>query len=114
MREWITDNPESHRARCRKSSAKARAKKHGYAPIKDFDRAQAVFIQQGLCCAICRRTSEQGKLWAWHVDHDHVTGELRGVLCIRCNTGLGGLQDSERILQRAIRYLQNPPARRRD
>lgn len=41
-----------------------------------------------------------------HIDHDHVTGKIRGVLCGRCNVGLGMLRDSETALIRAIEYLK--------
>jgi hypothetical protein len=40
------------------------------------------------------------------VDHNHKTGKIRGLLCIRCNRGIGLLKDNIKILKRAIRYLQ--------
>lgn len=40
-----------------------------------------------------------------HIDHDHKTGKLRGLLCDRCNRGLGYLSDSVVLLLRAICYL---------
>ena len=43
------------------------------------------------------------------IDHDHVSGELRGILCSSCNTGLGHLGDSIEGLEKAIAYLRNPP-----
>lgn len=51
-------------------------------------------------CAICRSDG------ALHVDHDHVTGRVRGFLCINCNTGLGKLSESVEVLQAAIKYLR--------
>jgi len=41
-----------------------------------------------------------------HIDHDHTTGVVRGVLCKPCNTGLGLLGDSEEGLSRALDYLR--------
>jgi hypothetical protein len=51
-------------------------------------------------CAICGDIS--GKLC---VDHDHKTGEVRGLLCTNCNTSLGKFKDSIEILKNAISYL---------
>lgn len=43
------------------------------------------------------------------IDHDHVTGKARGVLCRKCNSGLGLFEDNTDYLARAIEYLTNPP-----
>lgn len=40
-----------------------------------------------------------------HVDHDHVTDQIRGILCGACNRSLGLVKDSVEILQRMINYL---------
>lgn len=42
-----------------------------------------------------------------HIDHNHKTNKIRGVLCINCNVGLGNFKDSIELLQKAIRYLEN-------
>ena len=41
-----------------------------------------------------------------HIDHDHKTGIIRGVLCKSCNTGLGLFKDNPEILREAARYLE--------
>ncbi len=51
-------------------------------------------------CAICR---EPKKLF---VDHDHETGNVRGLLCHHCNAGLGLFRDNPTYLQSAIQYLK--------
>lgn len=59
---------------------------------------ELVSFQNGKC-AICRVRP------AVHVDHCHVSGKTRGVLCEPCNGGLGLFRDDERIIARAIEYL---------
>jgi predicted nucleic acid-binding Zn ribbon protein len=61
---------------------------------------------QGNACAICRSTEWPGKHPGTpHVDHDHTTGEVRGLLCGPCNTGLGQFGDDPARLRAAIEYL---------
>lgn len=63
---------------------------------------------QGHGCAICgRRECKSGKALA--VDHSHVTGKVRGLLCGDCNKALGLLADSPELLKRAARYLEPKP-----
>ena len=64
---------------------------------------ESMFVQQGRCCAICRGTNPGPKDWA--LDHDHKTGRARGILCVRCNTGIGLLRDDVATLLNAIDYL---------
>ena len=59
---------------------------------------------QGGCCAICGTSDNGGKSFA--VDHDHSTGEVRGLLCDSCNRAIGMLGDSTEVLQNAIDYLK--------
>jgi hypothetical protein len=61
-------------------------------------------LQQG-CCAICG--AHQTKLSkALAVDHDHETGEIRGLLCSGCNFILGHAKDDIGVLANAIKYLE--------
>lgn len=56
-------------------------------------------------CAICG-TSEWGGRWGnAHIDHDHETGQVRGVLCTNCNIGIGKFKDDVVLLRRAADYL---------
>jgi len=72
---------------------------------------EALYLFQGGRCAICWRAT--GKSKRLSVDHDHKTGEVRGLLCSPCNRGvLGHLRDDVLALERAIRYLQAPPYQR--
>ena len=48
-----------------------------------------------------------GKLQELAIDHDHETGEIRGLLCFQCNTGIGKLGDDESRIWSAYNYLVN-------
>lgn len=64
-----------------------------------------LFSLQNYCCAICL-TKEVGRGHTYfHVDHDHNTGRVRGLLCDKCNRGLGYFNDNSSLLERASRYL---------
>jgi hypothetical protein len=70
----------------------------------------ALYDSQDQTCAICRRKPRSVRL---SVDHDHSTGEVRGLLCSRCNHKLlGAADESIERLQAAIDYLREPPARK--
>lgn len=58
--------------------------------------------QLGLC-GICNEPCKSGRDLA--VDHDHVTGKVRALLCIRCNNGLGNFRDDPALLAVALEYL---------
>lgn len=54
-------------------------------------------------CDICERSLSETNI---ALDHDHLTGDIRGLLCKRCNTALGSFQDSVEMLKRAIEYIE--------
>jgi hypothetical protein len=56
-------------------------------------------------CAICKRVFGGEKINKPHIDHDHASGWVRGLLCNTCNTGLGNFGDDVEKLQNAIEYL---------
>jgi len=78
----------------------ARAFKYGMRS-GEFD---ALLERQGGRCAICRGDKPRGL--NWHVDHDHKSGAIRGILCKPCNTALGAFGDSVEGLMRALEYLR--------
>ncbi len=55
-------------------------------------------------CAICKGTNNGKTL---HVDHDHRTGKVRGLLCTNCNHGIGKFGDDPQLMCTAIRYLKS-------
>lgn len=69
--------------------------------LEQYDK---MFESQNGVCAICNRVNENNK--RLHVDHCHNTGVVRGLLCSKCNIGLGQFEDSiEKLLSAAI-YLE--------
>src|SRR5574341_573868 len=71
--------------------------------IDDYER---MFKAQEGKCAICGR-ADGGRKDGWRlaVDHDHTTGETRGLLCTNCNQGLGRFYDNSDLLLKASNYL---------
>lgn len=66
---------------------------------EDFNK---ILEQQQGACAICDTGAGEKP---WHVDHDHSTGRVRGILCHSCNTGLGNFKDDPEVLRKALEYL---------
>ena len=85
----------------RSNKPNRRAAKYGMTP-EQIERL--TFLQDGKC-AICGTDSPGGRYDQWAVDHCHVTGSVRGLLCTACNAGLGQFKDDALLLQKAIRYL---------
>jgi hypothetical protein len=67
--------------------------------VQEFDNQ---YDEQRGLCAICFE-----KMARVNIDHDHVSGLRRKLLCTRCNAGLGMFRDSIRLLSRAIVYLED-------
>jgi hypothetical protein len=72
--------------------------------IADYDRMLA---QQGGRCAICGRCNAgRTPKGRFCVDHDHATGQVRALLCEKCNRGLGHYDDDPERLEAAAQYLR--------
>lgn len=71
-----------------------------------LDEVERMIAEQGGVCAICRSAAPRD------VDHDHETGEVRGILCSPCNTGMGLFKDNPRHLRDAAAYLEGTAADR--
>jgi hypothetical protein len=65
----------------------------------DTVQVEWMILQQGGACAICGEPDPK------HVDHDHRSGKVRGILCFDCNKGLGKAQEGRDVLRRAMDYL---------
>lgn len=93
-KKWRQKNREHYLAQKRKWMLKG---KYGITPAQFEDMA----IAQEYKCAICEQLPNN-KL---HVDHDHKTGKIRGLLCARCNLGIGSFEDNTGLLLKAVKYL---------
>jgi hypothetical protein len=65
---------------------------------------EARLAAQGSRCACCGSEDPGGP--SFRVDHDHATGAIRGLLCNRCNSGIGMLGDTPEGVAKALTYLQ--------
>jgi len=82
-----------------KALMRARRLKRRYGlTVAEFN---GMVTQQGGKCMVCRKRP-RGIL---HIDHDHETGKVRGLLCTSCNQGLGYFKDNPVYLVRAAKYL---------
>lgn len=70
--------------------------------LTEYDK---LFLNQSGCCAVCKRHQEEFKR-ALAVDHCHITGKVRGLLCGGCNTCLGHVKDSIDLLNVLVSYLK--------
>jgi len=69
--------------------------------LKLFEYQELLHKQHGVC-AICQKGQGDRRL---AVDHEHVTGKVRGLLCSRCNRSIGAFEDNQTLLLRAAAYL---------
>lgn len=76
------------------------AKKYGMT----LDAYDALLEAQGGVCAICGEAGADAKMLA--VDHDHNTGKVRGLLCDKCNQGIGLFRDDPELMAKAIQYIK--------
>lgn len=117
----LAKDPEVYRAKTRayglayahRNAERQRERSHANSlaeyglTLADF---RAMLEAQNGLCAICGNpetvVKRNGTLVKLSVDHDHMTGRVRELLCQRCNNLLGGARDSTEILEAAARYLR--------
>lgn len=71
----------------------------------EFESAKIVRDSWDGICEICKTDVPSGPKKSWCLDHDHQTGQARGILCAACNVGLGMFKDNVDILDSAMKYL---------
>ncbi len=108
-RRWKRENPDRARAKQREYIDSGQKqiwdreshlrRKYGIT-IADYDR---MFAAQNGVCAICLEARPEER--TLHVDHDHETGAIRGLLCFRCNNAIGSLRENSLIFEAAANYF---------
>jgi hypothetical protein len=116
-RNWAESHKEQRRNSCRKYRESHREqvlatqrkceKAHPELRLKQrygiIDGGRQLLLEQGGVCAICGDARSNESL---EVDHNHVTGHVRGWLCHRCNVGVGCFKDNPEMLHKAAEYLE--------
>ena len=109
VRRWQQANRDRYRAtqlEYKRRPERKAADREGHLKRKygitlaDYDR---MFDAQGGVCAICGEPRPEER--TLHVDHDHETGAIRGLLCFRCNNALGDFREEYELFRRAADYL---------
>lgn len=105
-KDKIAERKKKYRANNKeKIKMQVRQRKYDIEP-KDW---HSMLKSQGSRCAICGTEDPQHK-YGWHTDHDHETGEVRGILCGRCNNLLGRMGDTYEsvyeMTQAMLKYLE--------
>lgn len=107
-KKWVNKNPEKVKSYAKKWNEKNPNHTHKHKlkyryglTLEDYNKK---LLEQDGVCAICNRPETIRKNLC--VDHNHSTGQIRGLLCDSCNKSLGGFNDSEKTLLDAINYLK--------
>lgn len=116
---WSRANPEKNAKAAREHRRKNPRAYRDQRLRRDYgislERYEQILEGQGGSCAICGTTDPRGK-GTFHVDHDHSCCPtprhscgscIRGLLCVRCNSGLGMFNDDAELVQAGVAYLRN-------
>ena len=115
--KWRKDNPEKYRDLTSRTNKKPRTlerkrewERQRKTTMKrlygiDGDQYRQMLADQDFCCAICKRHKDESTR-ELAVDHDHDTGKVRGLLCLKCNVGLGSFGDDIGRMKAATAYLE--------
>jgi hypothetical protein len=122
LKNWAHTNPERYAEIRQMAQVRFRLRRFGLTP----EQFEEMLRAQDFKCAVCRAdkvgnkrsgkgakprldtpwpTTAQDGDFTWHIDHDHLTGKVRGLLCHHCNAALGHVKDDPAILAALIKYL---------
>lgn len=103
---WISDNPDKHSEHQQKYRESSKQKRQEWQRQYRYGLTNKMFTsmleQQENSCKLCKKDFETTKIF---VDHCHLTGSVRGLLCPSCNTALGLIKDDLLWLSKAKTYL---------
>jgi hypothetical protein len=108
LRRKLEKEPDYNRNRVREWSFRANNKRRSNLATRygiTLEMYESMLAKQGGKCAICGGQMDENKRSA--VDHDHTTGEVRGILHCKCNTAIALLCESPKICRMAANYLEN-------
>ena len=111
MRNWRAANPDKLKARKTVNNKEARRKyhlkaKYGITP----EQYNALLTAQDGVCAICKQPEfsiRRGSYKSLDVDHNHDTGQVRGLLCSACNASLGLLKEDLKRVKSLLTYIKH-------
>lgn len=107
MRAWHDRNiehvKEYTKARYRRNHIRMRTKQLNSRGARISEQEVEKALKTTFACEICERSFIDASP---HIDHDHATGEFRGILCGRCNQGLGLFRDNPASLRRAAQFIE--------
>lgn len=117
--EFSADRSRKNGIKTSCKACDAIAQKDQYDPERDWSRRikreygltpedyYALLVAQGGVCAICGgKAYRDGRESRLHIDHNHETGRIRGLLCFRCNSTLGRVEDSLELIEKIVGYLE--------
>jgi hypothetical protein len=129
VKQWRIDNPERakkiehnrardyskeiSRTKAYRATPEGKRRMRGYRLKAEYgislEQYEDLLDEQGGVCAICKRppSGENHANTYLHVDHDHVSGHVRGLLCHPCNTAIGLLGDDPERIQAAASYVHH-------
>ncbi len=100
-KQWYQDN----KARAAVNSKKSKLRTQYGISLETYD---AMMEEQKWHCPICGvELNKEETATSPRIDHNHETGQVRGILCMKCNSGLGMFKDSPLLLMRAAAYLED-------
>lgn len=112
---WCKDCNEVQRKKWETSNPNYGRKKHLKAKYSMTEEQYNKILQeQNGVCAICSTDDPGGPWKKFKVDHNHKTGEIRGLLCQHCNVGLGHFKDDVTLFTKAIEYINESRYRLRN